>query len=152
MTSLHQRTRMAAVRSALDSLRREHLPFDCGLVVLGGAYAPSTKLESIAFAINNECFDSFDFVPPLPSPSPCTPPVHHLVVCAYGIRRETGLRLLLPSYGEELVKLLRAHCFKSNVGITLDGPEAESDFAVLLANLSHVFGPISRDEILLESV
>ncbi|KAK3236128.1 hypothetical protein CYMTET_53734 [Cymbomonas tetramitiformis] len=52
------------------------------------------------------------------------------------------------SYGEELAKLLRAHGFKSNVGITLDGPEAESDFAVLLANLSHVFGPISRDEIL----
>ncbi|KAK3238996.1 hypothetical protein CYMTET_51035 [Cymbomonas tetramitiformis] len=52
------------------------------------------------------------------------------------------------SYGEELAKLLRAHGFKSNVGITLDGPEAESDFAVLLANLSHVFGPISRDEIM----
>ncbi|KAK3235155.1 hypothetical protein CYMTET_54619 [Cymbomonas tetramitiformis] len=81
MTSLHQRTRMAAVRYALDSLRREHLPFDGGLVVPGGAYTPSTKLESIAFAINNECFDSFDFVPPLPSPSPCTPHVHHLVVC-----------------------------------------------------------------------
>ncbi|KAK3283324.1 hypothetical protein CYMTET_8974 [Cymbomonas tetramitiformis] len=81
MASLRQRARMAAVRSALDLLRRQHLPFGCGLVVPGGAYTPSTKLESIAFAINNECFDSFDFVPPLPSPSPCTPPVHHLVVC-----------------------------------------------------------------------
>ncbi|KAK3284204.1 hypothetical protein CYMTET_8132 [Cymbomonas tetramitiformis] len=52
------------------------------------------------------------------------------------------------AYGEELAKLLRAHGFKSTVGLTLDGPEAESDFAVLLANMAHVFGPIARDEIL----
>ncbi|KAK3234191.1 hypothetical protein CYMTET_55536 [Cymbomonas tetramitiformis] len=52
------------------------------------------------------------------------------------------------SYGEELSKLLCAHGFKPKVGITLDGPEAESDFAVLLANMSHVFGPVSRDEFL----
>ncbi|KAK3275184.1 hypothetical protein CYMTET_16664 [Cymbomonas tetramitiformis] len=51
------------------------------------------------------------------------------------------------SYGEELAKLLRTHGFKSNVGLTLDGPEAESDFAVLLANMAHVFGPISRGDI-----
>ncbi|KAK3235046.1 hypothetical protein CYMTET_54735 [Cymbomonas tetramitiformis] len=51
------------------------------------------------------------------------------------------------SYGEELAKLLRTHGFKSNVGLTLDGPEAESDFAVLLANMAHVFGPVSRDDI-----
>ncbi|KAK3239004.1 hypothetical protein CYMTET_51043 [Cymbomonas tetramitiformis] len=51
------------------------------------------------------------------------------------------------SYGEELAKLLRTHGFKSSVGLTLDGPEAESDFAVLLANMAHVFGPVSRDDV-----
>ncbi|KAK3237408.1 hypothetical protein CYMTET_52518 [Cymbomonas tetramitiformis] len=51
------------------------------------------------------------------------------------------------AYGEELAKLLRAHGFKANVGISLDGPDAETDFAVLLANMSHVLGPISRDEV-----
>ncbi|KAK3250011.1 hypothetical protein CYMTET_40578 [Cymbomonas tetramitiformis] len=50
------------------------------------------------------------------------------------------------TYGDELAKLLRAHGFKSSVGLTLDGPEAESDFAVLLTNMAHVFGPISRDD------
>ncbi|KAK3233203.1 hypothetical protein CYMTET_56499 [Cymbomonas tetramitiformis] len=50
------------------------------------------------------------------------------------------------AYGEELAKLLRGHGFKSTVGLTLEGPEAESDFTVLLANMSHVFGPIARDE------
>ncbi|KAK3273977.1 hypothetical protein CYMTET_17816, partial [Cymbomonas tetramitiformis] len=49
------------------------------------------------------------------------------------------------SYGEELAK---RHGFKANVGLTLDGPDAESDFAVLLANMSHVFGPLSRNEIM----
>ncbi|KAK3254719.1 hypothetical protein CYMTET_36075 [Cymbomonas tetramitiformis] len=48
------------------------------------------------------------------------------------------------SYGEELSKLLRAHGFKANVRLTLDGPDVESDFDVLLANMSHVFG--RRDE------
>ncbi|KAK3286955.1 hypothetical protein CYMTET_5512 [Cymbomonas tetramitiformis] len=51
------------------------------------------------------------------------------------------------AYGEELAKLLRSHGFKSNVGLSLDGPDSETDFAVLLANMSHVFGPISRDEV-----
>ncbi|KAK3278039.1 hypothetical protein CYMTET_13994 [Cymbomonas tetramitiformis] len=51
------------------------------------------------------------------------------------------------SYGEELAQLLRTHGFsKRTVDLTLDGPEAESDFAVLLANMAHVFGPISRDD------
>ncbi|KAK3239468.1 hypothetical protein CYMTET_50607 [Cymbomonas tetramitiformis] len=51
------------------------------------------------------------------------------------------------AYGEELAKLLRSHGFKSNVGLSLDGPDSETDFAVLLANMPHVFGPISRDEV-----
>jgi len=52
------------------------------------------------------------------------------------------------AYGEELAKLLRAHGFKTNIGLTLDTEDSESDFAVLLANMTHVFGPISRDEVL----
>ncbi|KAK3276911.1 hypothetical protein CYMTET_15048 [Cymbomonas tetramitiformis] len=52
------------------------------------------------------------------------------------------------AYGEKLAKLLRSHGFKPNVGLSLDGPDAdEADFAVLLANMSHVFCPISRDEV-----
>ncbi|KAK3273833.1 hypothetical protein CYMTET_17949 [Cymbomonas tetramitiformis] len=50
------------------------------------------------------------------------------------------------AYGEELTKLLRGHGFKSNVGLTREGPEAESDFTVLLANMPHVFGLIARNE------
>ncbi|KAK3272828.1 hypothetical protein CYMTET_18895 [Cymbomonas tetramitiformis] len=52
------------------------------------------------------------------------------------------------TYGEELAKLLRSHGFKVSVGLALDGPDAEFDFAVLLANMSHVFGPLSRDEFM----
>ncbi|KAK3257862.1 hypothetical protein CYMTET_33067 [Cymbomonas tetramitiformis] len=51
------------------------------------------------------------------------------------------------AYGEELAKLIRTHGFKSSVGLTLDGPDAESDCAVLLANMAHVFGPVSRDDV-----
>ncbi|KAK3248266.1 hypothetical protein CYMTET_42265, partial [Cymbomonas tetramitiformis] len=52
------------------------------------------------------------------------------------------------TYGEELSKLTGSHGFKPNVGLTLDGPYSEADFAVLLGNMSHVFGSISRDEFL----
>ncbi|KAK3234370.1 hypothetical protein CYMTET_55378 [Cymbomonas tetramitiformis] len=52
------------------------------------------------------------------------------------------------TYGEELSKLTRSHGFKPNVGLTLDVPDSEADFAVLLGNMSHVFGSISRDEFL----
>ncbi|KAK3283312.1 hypothetical protein CYMTET_8987 [Cymbomonas tetramitiformis] len=52
------------------------------------------------------------------------------------------------TYGEELSKLTRSHGFKPNVGLNLDGPDSEADFAVLLGNMSHVFGSISRDEFL----
>ncbi|KAK3274308.1 hypothetical protein CYMTET_17507 [Cymbomonas tetramitiformis] len=37
------------------------------------------------------------------------------------------------AHGEELAKLLRCHGFKSNVGLSLDGPDAEADFDVLLS-------------------
>ncbi|KAK3279600.1 hypothetical protein CYMTET_12523 [Cymbomonas tetramitiformis] len=50
------------------------------------------------------------------------------------------------SYGEELVKLLRAHGFKPQKGFTLDGSDAEADFAILLSNLRHVLSPISHFE------
>ncbi|KAK3271927.1 hypothetical protein CYMTET_19748 [Cymbomonas tetramitiformis] len=43
---------------------------------------------------------------------------------------------------------MRSHGFKPNVGLALDGPDAEADFAVLLGNMSHVFGSISLDEFL----
>ncbi|KAK3251402.1 hypothetical protein CYMTET_39257 [Cymbomonas tetramitiformis] len=49
-------------------------------------------------------------------------------------------------YGEELVKVLRSHGFKPQKGYTLDGPDAETDFAILLGNLHHVLSPISHDE------
>ncbi|KAK3272826.1 hypothetical protein CYMTET_18893 [Cymbomonas tetramitiformis] len=41
------------------------------------------------------------------------------------------------AYGEELAKLLRSHGFKVNVGLSLDGPDAEADFAVFRANMAH---------------
>ena len=50
------------------------------------------------------------------------------------------------AYGEELVKLLRSHGFKTNVGFSFEGPDAETDFAILLTNMAHVLGPISHDE------
>ncbi|KAK3256205.1 hypothetical protein CYMTET_34653 [Cymbomonas tetramitiformis] len=82
MSTGPQRARMAAVRSALNSFRvhRRHSTIGYGVVVSGGVCAPDTKLESIAFTIDNECFDSFDLIPPLPSPSPYALPGHHLVV------------------------------------------------------------------------
>ncbi|KAK3247424.1 hypothetical protein CYMTET_43077 [Cymbomonas tetramitiformis] len=48
------------------------------------------------------------------------------------------------TYGEELIRLLRSHGFKPQKGYTLDGSDAETDFAVLLSNLQHVLGPISH--------
>ncbi|KAK3242516.1 hypothetical protein CYMTET_47804 [Cymbomonas tetramitiformis] len=50
------------------------------------------------------------------------------------------------SYGEELVRLLRSHGFKPQKGFTLDGSDAEADFAILLSNLRHVLSPISHFE------
>ncbi|KAK3269642.1 hypothetical protein CYMTET_21932 [Cymbomonas tetramitiformis] len=50
------------------------------------------------------------------------------------------------SYGEELAKLLRSHGFKPQKGFTLDGSDAEADFAILLSNLRHVLSPISHFE------
>ncbi|KAK3249193.1 hypothetical protein CYMTET_41369 [Cymbomonas tetramitiformis] len=35
----------------------------------------------------------------------------------------------------------------ANVGLSLDGHGAEADCAVHLANMSHVLGPVSRDEV-----
>ncbi|KAK3252172.1 hypothetical protein CYMTET_38517 [Cymbomonas tetramitiformis] len=49
-------------------------------------------------------------------------------------------------YGEALVKVLRSHGFKPHKGYTLDGPDAETDFAILLSNLHHVLSPIIHFE------
>ncbi|KAK3278110.1 hypothetical protein CYMTET_13917 [Cymbomonas tetramitiformis] len=50
------------------------------------------------------------------------------------------------TYGEELVKVLRSHGFKPQKGYTFDGPDSETDFAVLLGNLRHVLSLISHYE------
>ncbi|KAK3275743.1 hypothetical protein CYMTET_16143 [Cymbomonas tetramitiformis] len=50
------------------------------------------------------------------------------------------------TYGEELVKVLRSHGFKPQKGYTFDGPDSETDFAVLLGNLRHVLSPTSHYE------
>ncbi|KAK3244150.1 hypothetical protein CYMTET_46225 [Cymbomonas tetramitiformis] len=49
-------------------------------------------------------------------------------------------------YGEELCRILRAYGYKAAVGLTLDSSEADTDFTVLLANLSHVLSLISHYE------
>ncbi|KAK3248721.1 hypothetical protein CYMTET_41820 [Cymbomonas tetramitiformis] len=41
------------------------------------------------------------------------------------------------TYGEELVKVLRSHGFKPQKCYTFDGPDSETDFAVLLGDLRH---------------
>ncbi|KAK3236157.1 hypothetical protein CYMTET_53684 [Cymbomonas tetramitiformis] len=51
------------------------------------------------------------------------------------------------TYGEELVKHLRSYGYKPAVGYTLADPDAETDLAVLLANLAQVLSPISHFEI-----
>ncbi|KAK3272847.1 hypothetical protein CYMTET_18879 [Cymbomonas tetramitiformis] len=79
MSTARQHARMAAVRSVVASLRlrRHHLTSGYGLVVSGGAYAPYTNIESIAFADD----DNSDYTelrpqrPPL-SPPPCVPLGH----------------------------------------------------------------------------
>ncbi|KAK3287260.1 hypothetical protein CYMTET_5222 [Cymbomonas tetramitiformis] len=97
MSTGPQRARMAAVRSALITLRvhRQHPTIGYGLVVSGGVCAPDTKLESIALTIDNECFGYFDLIPPLPSPSPCAPLGHHLVVSG-GVVTPTSPFTIIP--------------------------------------------------------
>ena len=51
------------------------------------------------------------------------------------------------TYGEELVKHLRSYGYKPAVGYTLADADAETDLAVLLANLAQVLSPISHFEI-----
>ncbi len=51
------------------------------------------------------------------------------------------------SYGEELVKHLRSYGYKPAVGYTLADTDAETDLAVLLANLAQVLSRISHFEI-----
>ncbi|KAK3236056.1 hypothetical protein CYMTET_53772 [Cymbomonas tetramitiformis] len=73
---------MAAVRSALLSLRVHRHPFTAGyvLVVPGGACAPGTNHDDNILDDNDETNDFRDFVSPLPSPSPYAPSGRHLVV------------------------------------------------------------------------
>ena len=81
MAYFRQRVRMAAVRSALEVLRHRQFTTGYGLVVLGGAYAPSTKIDTNVFDnIDHKDFDSFDFISSQSSLSPGTPLGRHLVV------------------------------------------------------------------------
>ncbi|KAK3242735.1 hypothetical protein CYMTET_47584 [Cymbomonas tetramitiformis] len=83
MSTARQHARMAPVRSVAASLplRRHHLTSGYGLVASGGAYAPDTNIESIAFA-NDDNSDHTELRPQRPplSPPPCVPLGHCLVV------------------------------------------------------------------------
>ncbi|KAK3237409.1 hypothetical protein CYMTET_52519 [Cymbomonas tetramitiformis] len=84
MSTGRQHARMAAVHSALASLRlrhQQHFTVRCGLGVSGGAHAPDTKVESIT-PIVDMSFDHYELTPqhpPLFFP-PCVPLGHCLVV------------------------------------------------------------------------
>ncbi|KAK3283717.1 hypothetical protein CYMTET_8610 [Cymbomonas tetramitiformis] len=85
MASLRQIARMAAVRSALELLRHRQFTAGYSLVVLGGAYAPSTKIDTSVFNnIDHENFDFNTLSPPHSSLSPGAPLCRHLVVSAGG--------------------------------------------------------------------
>ena len=59
MATLRQRARMDALRSALELHRHRHFNAGCNLVVLGGACAPSTKIDTNVF--DNSDHEGFDF-------------------------------------------------------------------------------------------
>ncbi|KAK3286238.1 hypothetical protein CYMTET_6195 [Cymbomonas tetramitiformis] len=84
MAASLQRVRMAAMRSALVSLRlhRQHLTPGYVLVVSGGACSPSTNLDSDIFdLIDNKDFDSYDIASPHSPLSPDASLGRRLVVC-----------------------------------------------------------------------
>ncbi|KAK3252559.1 hypothetical protein CYMTET_38153 [Cymbomonas tetramitiformis] len=83
-----QHARMTAVRSALESLRlrRQHSASGFGLVLSGGACAPDTKHDSDIFAIDNECYDSYESASPHSSPSRCVLPRYDVVVLENAFR------------------------------------------------------------------
>jgi len=49
-------------------------------------------------------------------------------------------------YANDLTTMLKAHGFDPAVGLTLDTADAEADFAVLVACLSHILSPVSHFE------
>ncbi len=59
MASSRQRTRMSAVRAALNLLRQQRFAAGYNLVVLGGACAPSTEIDTSVF--DNGDHENFDF-------------------------------------------------------------------------------------------
>jgi len=80
MATLRQRARMDALRSALELHRHRHFNAGCNLVVLGGACAPSTKIDtSVCDNSDHEDFASSDFASPQSLLSPGTPLGRHLV-------------------------------------------------------------------------
>ncbi|KAK3278056.1 hypothetical protein CYMTET_13976 [Cymbomonas tetramitiformis] len=96
MSTKRQRARMAAVRSALLSLRVHRHPFTAGyvLVVPGGACAPGTNHNDNILDDNDETNDFHDFVSPLPSPSPYAPSGRHLVVSGGAITTASPLSII----------------------------------------------------------
>ncbi|KAK3253518.1 hypothetical protein CYMTET_37245 [Cymbomonas tetramitiformis] len=97
MSADRQNARMPTVHSALASFRvhRWHPAPGYGLVVSGGAYAPDTNIESIAFADDDD--SEHDELrpqhPPLSAP-PFVPLGHCVVVCG-GVT--TSIPPILPS-------------------------------------------------------
>ncbi|KAK3263432.1 hypothetical protein CYMTET_27760 [Cymbomonas tetramitiformis] len=81
MASCRQRSRISAVASALEVIRRRELTPGYDLVVSGGAYAPDTKIESIN-PIVDMSFDHYELTPQHPPlfPPPCVPLGHCVVV------------------------------------------------------------------------
>ena len=93
MASARQITRMAAVRSALELLRPQQFTTGYGLVVLGGAYTPSTKIDTSVFNnIDCKSFDSYDFASSHSSLSPIAFLGRHLVVSG-GVLATTNTHL-----------------------------------------------------------
>ena len=99
MATARQRVRMAAIRSALDIVRKHqrHFTSGCGLVVFGGATTPDTTLSSDVSAITDERSDYYALTPPQSSPPSYTPPVHRMVVSGGAIAPTPPLAI--PFFG-----------------------------------------------------
>ncbi|KAK3273789.1 hypothetical protein CYMTET_17988 [Cymbomonas tetramitiformis] len=118
MSNAHQRARVTAIRAALESLRvyRRDSATGYGLVVSGGAYAPDTRLESIAFAID-QSFDSFELAPRHPQlyPPPCAPLGRCLVVACGGANAPIASTPLLFTFAIMCGEDPRRVCFLTSI-------------------------------------
>ncbi|KAK3243329.1 hypothetical protein CYMTET_46999 [Cymbomonas tetramitiformis] len=85
---------MVALHSTLNLLRQRHFTSGNALVVSGGACAPDINLDTNISVVDDELSDFHDFISPLPSPSPYTPPSHHLVVSGGAIALTSPLAIV----------------------------------------------------------